>query len=1209
LHTYYRDGRQKTETSVSRNALPTPAPTSSYSYANTVPSDPLGALRVTRTDPFNKTQITDSDLLGRVIGVMDENHTGDPVEEHHKTKYVYDSMGRKVGQILPPEQDLSNHTYTTYAYDQAGHLRVVTDETMGSLKKLRMKYQYDDLGRQTLREARDSDINVLLETASTSYLGDEISTSTDGRGIVTTYSYDYTSIPGAKIETTRVGGNKIATKLFNSFGELTLERDRQHGTVGRDTTYTYDNDGRVTKLTGPDPDGAGPLLASETSYAYDQAGNLLTQTDPLMHVTTYTYDAQNRKTRAKLPEPFAGAAQPTTTYSYTGGVLTSTTDPSGNAFTYTYDALDRINTESTRVWLNPNAPSVVVTTATEYDAAGNVSKITDADGKVRMFIYDNLNRKSYESWYATATAPAWEEQLSFEYDQQSRLLGINSAGGSVIRSSYKYDALGRVTTQDDDHVAIESSYDLAGNRVQTEMRAKDAFQESTITNYAYDDQNRLAKILQTSGQGNSAVMKGLDFSYELSGEMTQSRRYNGGSAAVQNDGQYSITLTSPMGAAGTQSYRYDNAGRVTAIGFGNESGTTYAYDAADRITNMTVFGVSRNYTYDNEDQLKQSSGSGASGDYSYDVNGNRTSNNSQIGAGNRLKSDGKWNYEYDKNGNLIVKTNFAGATPTNLGQVRVNYTYDQRNELTEAETLTYLNGQSHTQREQYNYSGEGRLMLRTDYDEGGVHYAYDGDNAVLEYGNIAITRSLYYGLATDQILEQDTHQKAWWLMTDHQGSVRRELKTNGSVARRIDYDEFGNILGDKGTGPSPVNKFDGMRWDDKINAYLDRARIYGPDLGRFYQQDPLQSTANAYVFVGNDPLNFTDPDGMEAFGTKEWAGNSHLISSNVLDQLLGINRPVVAARQSQTPTYQQAEHARIQGDVRLWNEQDRFNSDVSIAETQYQIDSSSRWMADYEASQYGSNIAALRQMDAIERGLRWSSNAISTPFNNLASELERMSVNSESSLLGAAGGWYAQGLRTLGGIVNIPGRAVSVLDDLEGYHNAGVGGYHATVLTLARALPFVSALPKFYDAYQGQSTGGSDLGRPLSRIERATLVSSATSDVAFAGSSLFLFRKARVRALQAESRGFQVVTVENASKINRNAFRTAREAFWMAEAESNPVKYSAADLMKMKQGRPPTGPDGYPIELHHVDRTPEGGVTPMSRTDHRLGNNYKKNHP
>jgi hypothetical protein len=47
----------------------------------------------------------------------------------------------------------------------------------------------------------------------------------------------------------------------------------------------------------------------------------------------------------------------------------------------------------------------------------------------------------------------------------------------------------------------------------------------------------------------------------------------------------------------------------------------------------------------------------------------------------------------------------------------------------------------------------------------------------------------------------------------------------------------------------------------------------------------------------------------------------------------------------------------------------------------------------------------------------------------------------------------------------------------------------------------------------------------------------------------------------------------------------------------------------MQDGGAPKGPDAHPMELHHVDRTPQGGVKPMSRTEHRLGENFKKNHP
>jgi RHS repeat-associated protein len=82
-----------------------------------------------------------------------------------------------------------------------------------------------------------------------------------------------------------------------------------------------------------------------------------------------------------------------------------------------------------------------------------------------------------------------------------------------------------------------------------------------------------------------------------------------------------------------------------------------------------------------------------------------------------------------------------------------------------------------------------------------------------------------------------------------------------------------------------------------------------------------------------------------------------------------------------------------------------------------------------------------------------------------------------------------------------------------------------------------------------------------------------------------------------------------ASKIDRSKFKTIRENFWKAEAKNNPSKYSPEDLKNMQNGKPPKGSDGHPMELHHTDRTPDGPLQPMTRTDHRLGENYKKNHP
>ncbi len=46
-----------------------------------------------------------------------------------------------------------------------------------------------------------------------------------------------------------------------------------------------------------------------------------------------------------------------------------------------------------------------------------------------------------------------------------------------------------------------------------------------------------------------------------------------------------------------------------------------------------------------------------------------------------------------------------------------------------------------------------------------------------------------------------------------------------------------------------------------------------------------------------------------------------------------------------------------------------------------------------------------------------------------------------------------------------------------------------------------------------------------------------------------------------------------------------------------------------KRGNAPIGKDGHPVELHHRNQKPDGPLDEMTRTDHRLGDNFKKNHP
>ena len=61
--------------------------------------------------------------------------------------------------------------------------------------------------------------------------------------------------------------------------------------------------------------------------------------------------------------------------------------------------------------------------------------------------------------------------------------------------------------------------------------------------------------------------------------------------------------------------------------------------------------------------------------------------------------------------------------------------------------------------------------------------------------------------------------------------------------------------------------FTGREWDSETGNYYYRARYYAPQLGRFLQTDPVVeygSVSNLYVYVRNNPIIHTDPEGLYA---------------------------------------------------------------------------------------------------------------------------------------------------------------------------------------------------------------------------------------------------------------------------------------------------------------------------------------------------------
>src|SRR5262249_2625640 len=106
-----------------------------------------------------------------------------------------------------------------------------------------------------------------------------------------------------------------------------------------------------------------------------------------------------------------------------------------------------------------------------------------------------------------------------------------------------------------------------------------------------------------------------------------------------------------------------------------------------------------------------------------------------------------------------------------------------------------------------------------------------------------------------------------WYLADMLGSVREIVNTSGTVLDDIRYDSFGNILSESSPSNGDRFKFAGMQWDSEIGQYYVWHRDYLAGPGRFETEDPLGlgPDANAYRYVGNNPVDRTDPTGLFSF--------------------------------------------------------------------------------------------------------------------------------------------------------------------------------------------------------------------------------------------------------------------------------------------------------------------------------------------------------
>ena len=95
------------------------------------------------------------------------------------------------------------------------------------------------------------------------------------------------------------------------------------------------------------------------------------------------------------------------------------------------------------------------------------------------------------------------------------------------------------------------------------------------------------------------------------------------------------------------------------------------------------------------------------------------------------------------------------------------------------------------------------------------------------------------------------------------------VNNSGSVINHMVYDAFGNVVSQTNSAVETRYRFTGREFDAESQLYYYRARYYDAGSGKFISADPIgiqSGDANFYRYLQNNPVDSTDPTGLQDFG-------------------------------------------------------------------------------------------------------------------------------------------------------------------------------------------------------------------------------------------------------------------------------------------------------------------------------------------------------
>jgi len=156
-----------------------------------------------------------------------------------------------------------------------------------------------------------------------------------------------------------------------------------------------------------------------------------------------------------------------------------------------------------------------------------------------------------------------------------------------------------------------------------------------------------------------------------------------------------------------------------------------------------------------------------------------------------------------------------------------------------------------------------------------AQYVYDMLNVAQEQYTGGTVADMLPGLGLDQNFARTDPSGTSAMLSDLLGSTVGLVNSAGALATGYQYGPFGQTT----SGASSTNPFQYTgREMDPTGLYFLRARYYNPIAQRFISPDPIGlvgGQANLYAYVGNSPVNWTDPLGLISSSVGATVGESY----------------------------------------------------------------------------------------------------------------------------------------------------------------------------------------------------------------------------------------------------------------------------------------------------------------------------------------------